>query len=316
MAALLSLMIIGAAYEMNKPKPDPVRMSTQISSSTYCYLDVSMVSSWLLRVTGENEYTLYEAMDPDRNWYLIALDDDVFAKLSPQLEAYDAYDPNNPQDITLPAPFRLTGVVNTLDSDDAQQIATLYDNTTASDVTNFYGPCYFNEGANNQSDGVWGYVMGAIFFGMFFLILTINAGAMRKNYQKSESRLYELGKTDEAEIEYSSPESVRFPKAKLILSKQFVYCGASGWMVPYEDIGWTYQRTQRSYGIPISKQIVAGLVNGKTVILAAKSVNDAVLTDAARAIYTANPNCLIGYSFDNIKLYRQRVKEYKRNLQK
>jgi len=38
-----------------------------------------------------------------------------------------------------------------------------------------------------------------------------------------------------------------------------------------------------------------------------------VLTDTARAIYTANPNCLIGYSFDNIKLYHQRVKEYKLN---
>ena len=40
-------------------------------------------------------------------------------------------------------------------------------------------------------------------------------------------------------------------------------------------------------------------------------VNETVLSETARAIYTANPNCLIGYSFDNIKLYRQRVKEYK-----
>jgi hypothetical protein len=38
-----------------------------------------------------------------------------------------------------------------------------------------------------------------------------------------------------------------------------------------------------------------------------------MLTETARAIYAANPDCLIGYSFDNIKTYKQRVKEYKQS---
>jgi len=313
MAALLSLMIIGAAYEFNKPKADPVRMSTELDSGTYCYLDVSLVSDWLLKVTSDTEYTIYEAMDPDGNWYLLTLDNDVFATLSAQLEAYNIYFTNYSEDFSLPDPIRLTGMTHRLDSDDAQQIATAFENATGGDIITFYGANYFNEGASNLNDGVWGYVMGAVFFGMFFLILSINTGSIRKNYQKSEARLYEIGKSDDAEMEFSSPENLRYPKAKLILSRQFVYCGISGWVLPYEDIGWAYQRTQRSYGIPISKQIVAGLVNGKTVVIAARGVNDAVLTDTARAIYAANPTCLIGYSFDNIKLYRQRVKEYKLN---
>ena len=311
MAALVSLMIIGAAYEFNQPKSDPVRMSTQLDSSTYCYLDVSMVSDWLLKVTGDVDYTIYEAVDPDGNWFLLTLDDDVYATLTAQQEAYNTYFFGNAEDFVLPEPIRLTGVTHSLDSEDVKQIASVFENTTVSDVNNLYGANYLSEGDNNQSDGVYGYVVGAIFFGMFLLILAINVGAMRKNYRRSESRLYELGKSDEAETEYSSQESVRFPKCKLILSKQFVYCGISGWVVPYEDIGWAYQRTQRAYGIPVSKQIVAGLNNGKTVVLAAKGVNDSVLTDTARAIYSANPNCLIGYSFDNIKLHKQRVKEYK-----
>ena len=311
MAALLSLMIIGMAYEFNKPKADPVRMTTQLSSDTYSYLDISLVSDWLLKVTGVSNYTISEAMDPDGNWFLITLDDDAFATLSAQQDAYNVYYSENSQNFVLPSPVRLTGVTHLMDSDDVSQIASIFDNTTAAQITEFYGANYFGTGENNQSDGVYGYVLGLIFFGMFFLILLINTSAVRKNYRKSESRLYELGKLDEAEAEYSAPESFRYPKSKLILSKQFVFCGVSGWIVPYEDIGWAYQRTQRSYGIPISKQIVAGLNNGKTVVLAAKGVNDAVLTDAARAIYTANPNCLIGYSFDNIKLYKQRVKEYK-----
>ncbi|MDD4312490.1 MAG: hypothetical protein PHW41_08415, partial [Eubacteriales bacterium] len=286
MAALVSLMIIGAAYEYNKPKSDPVRMSTQLSSGTYSYLDVSLVSNWLLKVTGDNNYTLYEAMDSDGNWFLITLDDGAYAKLSVQKDAYDVYYSADSQNFVLPDPVRLTGVTHVLDSDDAQQIASIFDNTTSSQITGFYGTNYFNEGANNQGDGVWAYVMGIIFFGMFFLILVINTSAVRKNYRRSESRLYELGMTDEAEAEYSAPESIRYPKSKLILSKQFIYCGMSGWVVPYEDIGWAYQRTQRGYGIPISKQIIAGLNNGKTVVLTAKGVNDSVLTETARAIYS------------------------------
>ncbi|MEN6636551.1 MAG: DUF6709 family protein [Clostridiaceae bacterium] len=311
MAALVSLMIIGAAYEINKPKSDPVRMNTQMDSGTYCYVDVGMVSDWLLKVTGDEDYTIYEAMDPDGNWFLLTLDDEVYATLSTQQEAYNTYFFGNAEDFVLPEPVRLTGVTRALDSDEAEQIASVFENTTVSDVNKLYGANYLHEGESNQNDGVYGYVVGAIFFGMFLLILAINVGAIRKNYRRSEARLYELGKSDESELEYSSPESVRFPKSRLILSRQFVYCGISGWVVPYEDIGWAYQRTQRAYGIPVSKQIVAGLNNGKTIVLAAKGVDDSVLTDTARTIYTANPNCLIGYSFDNIKLYRQRVKEYK-----
>ena len=310
-AAILSLMIIGAAYEYNKPKTDPVRMSTQLSSGTYCYLDVTMVSDWLLEVTGEEDYTIYEAMDADGNWFLLTLDDDAYAKLTAQQEAYQTYFFGDSTNFTLPDAVHLTGVTHTLASDEAEHIANVFENTTVADVNEIYGANYFKEGANNQSDGAWGYVMGAIFFGMFFLILTLQNSAIRKNYRKSEARLYELGKLDEAEAEYVALESQRYAKPQLILSKQFAYCGISGWLLPYEDIGWAYQRTQRSYGIPISKQIVAGLNNGKTVVLAARGVNDTVLSETARAIYTANPNCLIGYSFDNIKLYRQRVKEYK-----
>jgi hypothetical protein len=40
-------------------------------------------------------------------------------------------------------------------------------------------------------------------------------------------------------------------------------------------------------------------------------VTDALINDTAQAIYAANPDCLIGYSADNIQLYRRRVKEYK-----
>lgn len=316
LAVLLSLMILGAVYEFGKPQKEPVRMDISLSGDTYCYLDVALVSNWLLKVTGDENYTLYEAMDPDGNWFILDLDDATLATLSVQAEAYTSYYTeyaDNQADFPLPEAVRLTGMTHYLASDDVAQIASLFDNATSANITEFYGSNYFNEGASDQYSGAILYIVGGVLFGIFLLVIVLQGSVQRKNYRKSEERLYELGILDAAEAEFSSPESIRFPKSKLILSKQFVFCGSSGLVLPYQDIGWIYQRTQRSYGIPVSKQIIAGLVSGKSTQLANRAVNDEVLTAAAQAVYAANPNCLIGYSFDNIKLYNQRVKEYKQN---
>ena len=313
LAALLSLMILGTVYEFTRPKPDAVQMSTTLDSSTYSYVDITLLSPWLLNVTGDNNYTLYEAMDAEGNWFLLTLDDAKVAELSALQNAYNAYSPNDPQAFALPEPIRLTGVTHTTDLDDLDRIAQMYDNVTRDDVLAIYGTKYLAEGENNQDGNAYGYIFGAVLIACFLIIVSVTTSAQRKNYQKSEQRLYELGKLEEAEAEFSAPESIRFEKSKLVLSKQFVFCGASGWILPYGDIGWVYQRVQRSYGVPIGKQIITGLVNGKTAAIASKAVNDQLLTDVARTIYTANPDCLIGYSFENIKLYKQRVKEYKQS---
>ena len=313
LAVLLSLMILGAAYEFTKPKPGPVQMSTALDSSTYSYVDITLLSPWLLNVTGENDYTLYEAMDAEGNWFLITLEDAKVAELSALQDAYNAYSPADPQAFALPEPVRLTGVTHTTDLDDIDRIAQMYDNVTKDDVLGIYGTKYLAEGENNQDGNAYGYIIGGVFIACFLVIVVVQVSAKRKNYRNSEQRLYELGKLEEAEAEFSAPESIHFEKSNMILSKQFVFCGASGWVLPYGDIGWAYQRVQRSYGVPIGKQIIAGLTNGKTAVLASKAVNDQLLTDAVRTIYTANQNCLIGYSLDNIKLYKQRVKEYKQS---
>ena len=316
-AVLLSLMILGSVYEFTKPQKEPARMSTLLGSDTYSYVDAALVSSsWLLQVSGDENYSLYEVMDADGNWFLMDLDDATFAKLTVQSDAYNSFYTdyaNNPQDFPMPETYRLTGMTRSLLYDDAKEIATIFQNTTADDVLGFYGSYYVEEGASDLYAGAVLYLVGAFLFGMFLLIIVLQTGMQKKSYKKSEDRLYELGLLDAAEAEFSSPESIRFPKSKLVLSQQFIFCGSTGWLLPYTDIGWAYQRTQRSYGIPVAKQIMAGLVNGKSVSLANRFVNDDVLTKTAQAIYTANPNCLIGYSFDNIKTYNQRVKEYKQN---
>ncbi len=312
LAVLLSAMILAAAYVFTRPQEEPARMAYSLGSGAYCYVDAQLVSDWILDVSGDEDYTLYEAMDPDGNWFILSLDKAALGKLSEQQAAYEAYFSEDYASYSYPLPVRLTGTTRYLTSDDALELASLYE-VEAADVTGYFGSYYLAEGENDHNDGAYPFIAGGVLFGLFFVIAVLQGSGMRKNFQKSENRLYELGLIDEAEREFSSPESVSFPKAKLILARRFFFSGASGWALPYEDIGWIYQRTQRSYGIPVSKQIIAGLTDGKTAVLATRAVNDAVLAETARAVYAANPNCLIGYSGENAGLYRQRVKEYKQS---
>lgn len=312
LAALVSLMLLGAVYEFTKPKPEPVRMTHESSDDTYSYLDVLLLSDWVYQVSGDENYTFYEAMDPDGNWFLVSLDEKTFAPLKQHVDAYNAYFTDDYMNYSYPEPTRLSGMPTYISYDDTQELSSYY-NISFTEFGELFGANYLNEGVSNASVNAVLYLTGMFIPGLFLLAIVLQGSAVKRNYRKSEDRLYALGVLDDAEAAFSSPESVRFEKSKLVLSKQFVFSGGSGYVLPYEDIGWTYLRTQRSYGIAVGKQIMAGLVNGKTVALASRAVNDQVLTTAAQAIYSANPNCLIGYSFDNIKLYNERVKEYKRS---
>jgi hypothetical protein len=312
LAVLTSLMMIGAANEFTKPKPEPERMTHASSDETHSYIDVLLLSEWVYQVSGDENYTFYEAMDTDLNWFLVSLDEKAFQPLRAHVDAYNAYFTDDYLSYSYPEPTRLYGMPTYISSDDISDLSASY-GITLEEFDEIFGGYYLNEGASNANLYAMLFLVGAVIFGMFLLALVLQSTSARRNYRKSEQRLYELGMLDEAEIEFSASENVFFPKTRLKLSMQFVYCGSSGWVLPYTAIGWAYQRTQRSYGIAVGKQIVAGLVDGKTALLATQHVNDEVLTHTAQTIYDVNPNCLIGYSFDNIKLYHQRVKEYKQN---
>jgi hypothetical protein len=309
-AALTSLMIVGASYEFTRPGPEPVRMTHETRDETYVYLDVLLLSDWIYDVSGDETYTYYEAMDPDANWFIVSLDKDAFSSLGQHVDAYNAYFTDGYLRYDYPAPTRLTGMAGYLDYDDTSALADYYE-VSFSDFEQFFGSYYFHEGASADSAGAALYLVGAITFGLILLVIALQISSLRRHYRASDERLYALGLTDEAENQFSDPATLRYPKLKLALSSDFVYIGSSGYLLPYSDVTWLYKRVQKSYGVPVATHLMAGLVNGKSICLAARRVNDAFIVEVAQKVLSRNPDCLIGYSFDNAKVYRQRVREFK-----
>ncbi len=310
LSILTSLMIIGAAYEITKPKPEPVRMTHDLASGVYTYLDVQLLSDWVYDVSGDENYTFYEAMDPDETWFLIALDEQTFAQYGAYVDAYNAFFSDDYQSYSYPEPVRLTGMTSYIGYDDTSSLAEFYE-ASASDVTNYFGAYYLNEGANNSFAGAVAFVTFGAIFGIIVLIMALTPIFNTRRLQKSMDHLYTIGKQNDADLQFLDPDVECYDKLRLALSQDFVYAGSSGCILPYSEIGWLYKRVRRSYGVTVATQLIAGTVDGKTIVLAAQKASDDFITTVAQKVLSKNPTCLIGYSFERSKLYHQRVREYK-----
>ena len=149
-----------------------------------------------------------------------------------------------------------------------------------------------------------------MFAGVILLTLIAITASARKNYKTSDERLYALGKTDDAEFEFTAMDNLRFEKSKLILSEHFAYSGSTVilWRMRI-SFGSTsafsattaslfprsssraHQRTFRGAGQPLC--------------------DDELIEQAVTKILSQNPNVLVGYSFDYARQYRAKVKEFK-----
>ena len=312
LALLLTAMIVGAGYEFSRPTPEPVRLTHETADDIYSYLDVQLLSDWVYDPDDSDTYRYYEVMDPDENWFLINLDLTTYESLSAYSDAYKAYYSSNAQDYSYPVPRRLNGLPSYIGYDDVKTLADFY-SLSIDDFESLFGSYYFNEGASNAAENGVLYLMGALIFGLLLLIIALQISASQRHRKKSENRLYQLGLLDEAEMQLSDPETIRYDKIRLALSKDFAYVGSSGYLLPYSDIGWLYKRTQRNHGITVATQLMAGTIYGETVYIAPRLATDEFITSVAQKVLAKNPNCLIGYSFDLAKTYYQRVREYKAN---
>lgn len=312
LAILLTAMIVGAAFEFSRPTPEPVRLSHETADDIYSYLDVQLLSDWVYDPDDSDSYRYYEVMDPDENWFLINLDQKTYESLSEYADAYNAYFSSNAQDYSYPVPHRLNGMPSYIGYDDVKTLADFY-SLSIDDYESLFGSYYFNEGASNAAENGVLYLMGALIFGLLLLIIALQISTSQRHRKKSEDRLYQLGLLDEAEMQLSDPETVRYDKIRLALSKDFAYVGSSGYLLPYSDIGWLYKRTQRNHGITVATQLMAGTIYGKSVYIAPRLATDEFITSVAQKVLAKNPNCLIGYSFEISKTYYQRVREYKAN---
>ncbi len=304
--ALLIGCIASCSYYSAQPLPDPVPVSDQTRGGTYAYIDVQLLTDWLLEVeNGSSTYTYYVAWDNAGNGYFVRMNKTTYATFS-DIVAY-TYDEN---DYNAPEPIRLHGVIRNIPSDEMTELADVFSESVDTMRSEFGNYC-LNAEESPTSDGEGFSMTGALLAGVFAFIFAIVYGVQAGNYRSSLQRLNALGMSNAAAQEFENATNLVFGQQGVTLSEHYVYGSRNGTVLSTGDIVWVYKRVQHYFFIPVSTTLVANTIDGKAKILSAKCLDEAVAAEIMQQLSARNAATRFGFSMDNQRFWRDCVKAAK-----
>ncbi len=122
---------------------------------------------------------------------------------------------------------------------------------------------------------------------------------------------------DEIDKEMNDPNAFYYQKANLFLTEHYIInFGGKVKIIRYSDILWMYRYEQRTNGIKTAQSIKVLTTNGKTSSIAnldlvTKKAKDA-FDEIWNTILEKNPTMLVGYTAENLRAMKEKVKEIKR----
>lgn len=221
-------------------------------------------------------------------------------------------------------PIRIQGITKTT-TDDVKEIAIEAYNTnmekeedklSITDFDNYFGPVYLDMTTNSSSlANVYLLIFILLLFGGIIYLLVVIIQLIK----------FYLGikKIDETQIEdidneMNKDSAFYYEKAHLCLTDNYIInFGGTFRIIKYQDILWIYPFEQRVNGIKSAQSIKVLTNNGKTYTIASIEVitkkKKEVFDEIFNTILNKNNKMLIGYTDENIKTMKDKVKEIKNN---
>jgi hypothetical protein len=273
---------------------------------SYAYIDVVSISNWLYKIDGAVYYVVTDAEGYN---YTARVPDSAFNKMDAQYDYYMSEDPN----AKAPAPYRLAGTALIANKDLKDTISECV-GIKASEYEDYFGELYLNAALTPGDDALSGWLVGALMcgiFGVIFFVCTIPASITFNNCVKA---LEEANLLDRAAAELESGEFEKIGNDCGRLSRSFLYCKNTGFVAPYSDIQWVYRRNVKQYFlITVNVNlIVSTLKMDQRIALNFSGKNrDEEFNKIFMTIAQNNPDVLIGFTGENQRAYKNRVKAAK-----
>lgn len=126
---------------------------------------------------------------------------------------------------------------------------------------------------------------------------------------KNLKKIEDAGKMEQAAKELTSANGKKLMNGKLILTENFVFCKATGYIFTYDEILWAYRHRQTNTVLFIPIQVIDSLY------LAAKGMKPRMVVSMGKdkleeikaailEIYNHNQNCIIGYTNESVAKYK------------
>ena len=126
-------------------------------------------------------------------------------------------------------------------------------------------------------------------------------------------KLEDSGTLEKAAAEMMSANARYLIKGKVIFTENYIFCKCTGWVLRYDEILWAYKYKLTDYTIVASRVsdslelAIEGIKEPIDVVTIGKD-KDHEIEIAILEIYRHNKHCLIGYTDENIRKYKEMIK--------
>lgn len=187
---------------------------------------------------------------------------------------------------------------------------------TMADFNNYFGEVYLDLTIEDTPIATIQYsvfALGMLFGNIIFLVGLVETLIFVRGIKKLDAT-----KLEELDSEMAEKEAFYYKRAHLYLTRNYIInFGGTFRVIPYKDILWMYKYEQRTNGIKTAQCLKVLVNTGKTYNIA----NVDIITKKSRDIFeeiwetivTKNPKVTVGYTPENIKEMRAKVKEIKKN---
>lgn len=161
----------------------------------------------------------------------------------------------------------------------------------------FKGVGLFVGGSTGSATGI---VVLAVFTGLCAFIALLSGVLAVAKFKKGLKGLTDVDK-DRISNELANPATEYIKKCNIFLTPNYLVYADSGFeAIPYEQMNWAYQFTQRYNFVPILTNIHIWLKDGKEKQVGNMSLNvvkkDDIIKQVFEGIYRHNPNVQFGYT--------------------
>ena len=180
---------------------------------------------------------------------------------------------------------------------------------SSADFQAYFGKTYLDDKITPTTE----YATVCILVGFFFSIFsTVSIIVLIINVVNTKKTLKKYSKEDlEAELEKES--TISYKKSKLYLTDKYVVYGYQGLHVEeYDNISWVYIEKRKQNGVTVGKFLIIVTNAGKKKYVTNCS-NEDTLVEMITHISGKNNNILVGFTSENIKENKKRIKERKTN---
>lgn len=220
-------------------------------------------------------------------------------------------------------PIRIQGVTKQTTKDIKELALDAYNDgldaseqLTMAEFNDYFGEVYLDLTVENSAVAgiqIGLFILFLLFGGILFVVGLYEVFSFNKSLKKLDAM-----RVEDLDNEMNDKEAFYYSKAHLYLTRNYIInFGGTFRIIPYKDVLWMYRYEQRTNGIKTAQSLKVLTNEGKTYSIA----NIDLVTKKSKEIFEEiwdtiakkNENILLGYTKENIRAMKEKVKEIKKN---